>query len=382
MKAPQSEKFSLKDHLFNPGKINQIAKEIAAVYPIFQSDRFIHETLIAFPQLELKERMVHIADCLKIYLPKSYPEALEILLTALPEPCNPNLSDNDFGDFIYAPYSHFVVVNGCNKKHLEISLDALEQITTRFSVEDAIRYFINAFPQQLLEKLMEWTKHPHYHVRRLASEGSRPKLPWSQKINLSLEQSLPILEMLYTDATRFVTRSVANHLNDISKTQPQLVITTLQKWKNSKAQNAKEMDFIIRHALRTLIKSGDKDALKLIGIGQNPPIQLLSFTVPDSVIMDAYLGFDFEIKAQKEASLLLDYVIYFVNKAGEMKSKKVFKLKHLTLKEGENVRITKKHLLKQFMTTRTLYPGQHVLQLQINGMLMHEKKFILYKSMS
>jgi 3-methyladenine DNA glycosylase AlkC len=373
----QTEKFSLKNHLFNNVKIQHIATEIAAVFPAFQNEKFVKDTLNSFPQLELKERIVHIADCLKKYLPKTYPEALEIILKALPEPCNPNLRDNDFGDFIYAPYSHFVVVNGCNQKHLEISLNALEQITMRFSAEDAIRYFINAFPQRTSEKLMEWTMHPHYHVRRLASEGSRPKLPWSQKINLSVEQALPILDALFADATRFVTRSVANHLNDISKTHPQIVIQTLQKWKNTKLQEAKEMDFMVKHALRTLIKSGNTEALQWIGINQNPPVNLFAFTLPQSFKMDSYLTFSFELHAEEKTAVVLDYILFFTNKTGEMKSKKVFKLKNMTLQKGEKQQISKKHLLRQFMTTRTLYAGTHKLALQLNGKVVASQTFEL-----
>ena len=377
MNELSSEKFSLKDHLFNRGKIQLISNEIVKVYSEFQNEKFVNETIEAFPSLELKERIVHIAYCLSKYLPESYPEALQIMINSLPNPCNPDLTDNDFGDFIYSPYSHFVVLNGCNANYIEISLDALEQITMRFSAEYAIRYFINTFPQRTLERIKEWAKHPHYHVRRLASEGTRPKLPWSQKINLNVEQTIPVLDLLFSDSTRFVTRSVANHLNDISKINPGLVIETLRNWKNSNSQSENEMDFIIKHSLRTLLKSGNNEAFEFIGIGQNPPIIINSFTLTEKVNMNAYLEFNLEIKANKNVPIILDYVITFVNKAGEMKSKKVFKLKQVNLNEGESVNISKRHLMKQYMTTRTLYPGEHLLQIQINGNVMIENNFSL-----
>ena len=157
-----------------------------------------------------------------------------------------------FGDFIYASYSEFVAKNGCVEERLQMSLDALYEITQRFSAEDAIRYFINARPQETLKQLLLWTSASHYHVRRLCSEGTRPKLPWSQKVNIPLTAPLEILSNLFYDTTRFVTRSVANHLNDISKSDAGLVIATLTKWRQSGNQRPQEMDYIVRHALRTL----------------------------------------------------------------------------------------------------------------------------------
>lgn len=361
------EKFSLKDHLFNPKKIEQISNEIFQVYPEFEKDRFIKEVVTKFPKLELKERIYHITLCLMKYLPSQYTDAVEILIKSLPEPCDSNLKDDDFGDFIYAPYHHFVAVYGCNSTDLHFSLNALEKLTTRFSAEDAIRYFINAFPNETLSKMKEWSGHKHYHVRRLASEGSRPKLPWCQKINIAITESLPILDNLYSDSTRYVTRSVANHLNDISKIHPELVIEKLTKWKSEKKQHPKEMDFIIRHSLRTLIKKGDKLALQLIGIEKKPPIETSLFKLSKEVEMNTHLLFEFEIKAKENTSVLIDYIINFQTKKGEVNSRKVFKLKQVTLKKNETISISKKHLMRQFMTTRTLYHGQHELEIQVNG---------------
>jgi 3-methyladenine DNA glycosylase AlkC len=291
--------------------------------------------------------------------------------------CNPDLKDDDFGDFIYAPYNHFVVIYGCSKSDLAFSLSALEEMTTRFSAEDAIRYFINAFPKETMEKMNEWANHPHYHVRRLASEGSRPTLPWSQKININIHDPLSILDNLYADHTRYVTRSVANHMNDISKINAELVIDKLKQWKKSGQQEAKEMDFIIRHSLRTLIKKGDKKALELIGIKEKPSIEISAYKVSEEVEMNAYFTFEVEILAKENTHLLIDYIIHFQNKNGEMKSKKVFKLKQLELKKSEKIQLTKKHLMRQFMTTRTLYTGQHLWQLQVNGAVVLEQGFVL-----
>ena len=373
----EKEKFSLKDQLFNEGKIIKIANDIARVYPAFKKDKFIKNVVQSFPELELKQRITHITECLRNHLPESYAEALEIILNSLPEPCSPKLNDNDFGDFIYAAHGHFVAQFGCSEEFLELSLDALEAITMRFSAEYAIRNFINAFPKKTLKRIQHWSTHPHYHVRRLASEGTRPKLPWGMKIGLSVEAPLSILDTLHADSTRFVTRSVANHLNDIAKTHPDLVLERLNHWKKQKLQNPKELDFIIRHALRTLIKNGDSHALELIGISALPKIQIQKITVSESVQMNEYLEKTIAFVVKENCALLIDYVIHFQNSRGEMNSVKVFKWKQISAKKNEQIQLSKRHEMKQFMSTRTLYPGKHQWSLQVNGAIIHQQEFIL-----
>jgi 3-methyladenine DNA glycosylase AlkC len=371
------EKFSLKDHLFNAAKVHKIAVEIAQVYPALAQHKFEEEVLQAFPNLELKERIYHITSCLKKYLPPNFEQAITILVQALPAPCNPLLSDNDFGDFIYAPYTHYVAMYGCEIKHLPLSFWALEEISTRFSAEDAIRYFINAFPAETLAQMQLWATHSHYHVRRLASEGLRPKLPWCQKIHLPVEAALPILHKLHADTTRFVTRSVANHLNDISKTHPSLVITALQQWKSTAQQSEAELHFIIKHALRTLIKNGDAAALSLLNFGSNTNIAIQNFRLNQSLQMGQSLQFSFDILAKDSGKLMIDYLIYFRSKNGEINRKKVFKLKQVSVQKGEQLSIQKSQLLLEKMSTRTLYPGEQGFALQINGQLVQQEKFVL-----
>jgi 3-methyladenine DNA glycosylase AlkC len=123
---------------------------------------------------------------------------------------------------------------------------------------------LNEFETETFEQMKLWSKSDHYHLRRLASEGTRASLPWGIKINLDYKKPIEILDDLYYDSTRFVTRSVANHMNDISKKDAVLVLDTLKRWKDSKKQNTKEMDFIISHSLRTLVKDGNKEALNFL----------------------------------------------------------------------------------------------------------------------
>ena len=377
MNTPLEVKFSLKDQLFNPTKVAKIAHEIHRVYPAFKRLDFIEAVTQKFPELELKERIYHITACLIDFLPEAYEEAIAILLQSLPQPCDPKLKDNDFGDYIYAPYNHFVVVKGCAKQQLTLSLNALEELTTRFSAEDAIRYFINAFPKESLNQLKKWVTHPHYHVRRLVSEGTRPKLPWSQNIILSPKESIPFLNQLYTDPTRYVTRSVANHLNDISKIEPTLVFELLANWKNEKKQSKKELDYIIRHALRTCIKKGDKKALALIGVNEKPLLSIDSSVISKQVVMDDYFSFDIALTPKEDTTLLIDYVIHFQSKNGDLNRKKVFKLKQMDAKANATIQLSKKQHMRKNMSTRTLYPGTHVWQLQVNGDIVLEESFEL-----
>ena len=372
-----AEKFSLKDELFNPKKVHQIASEIKGVYTPFKQKIFEKEVTDKFPQLELKERISHIRDMFAKYLPSDYVEATNILLKALPKELDPTLGDDDFGEFIYAPYSDFVVTFGCTEEHLDFSLKALCEMTKRFSVEYAIRDFINEFPIETFKMLEVCSLSKNYHERRLASEGCRPKLPWGKKLTTSYEKPIFLLDNLFADKTRFVTRSVANHLNDIAKIDASLVIETLKHWRDSKKQDEKEMQFILTHSLRTLVKDGNVDALALLGYGVNPAIEVENFELNSlEVKVGEALEFSFDIKAKEDEALMVDYVLYFQTKVGKL-TPKVHKIKKLNLKKDESIKIKKKHPFKANMTTRKLYAGEHKLVLQINGKMFKEVTFNL-----
>jgi 3-methyladenine DNA glycosylase AlkC len=290
------------------------------------------------------------------------------LLAALPEECDPTLSDNDFGDFIYAPFCDFIAKHNESKRNLKFSLEALRQTTTRFSAEDSIRYFINFDPKETLQTMLRWTNDTHYHVRRLASEGSRPKPPWSQKILINVEETLPILDQLFSDRTRYVTRSVANHLNDISKTHPELVIQTLKRWQASQKQTAEEMQYITKHALRTLIKLGYPSAFSLLGFGSDVKVKLTKLELKKNQLkLGEPLEFEVTLLAEQDGPLLVDYTIYFPSKTAGKLNKKVYKLTTVQAQKNQPISIQKKHPLRPNMTTRKIYPGTHSLEIQVNG---------------
>lgn len=367
----------LKEILFNTQTVGVLASEIKTVYSDFDKKSFETEVLEAFQRLELKERLSHIRQMLFQYLPDAYETAVYIILNALPAPLDPGKKDDDFGHFIYASYSEYVAVYGCKKEYLELSFSALREITKRFSAEYAVRDFLNAFPAETLHMLKQCSLSENYHERRLASEGTRPKLPWGKKTGLAPQESLELLENLYTDTTRFVTRSVANHLNDISKTDPSLAILTLQRWKASEKQEPEEMAFILKHALRTLVKEGNAEALALLGYRENPHITIRNFSLGQSAVsIGESLHFTFEIEAERSEQLWIDYLLHYRTKTGK-RNVKVHRVGRFKLADGEVIQLQKTHLFKANMTTRKLYEGEHKVELQINGKIFASRRFQL-----
>ncbi|MFE5549798.1 hypothetical protein ACFQ71_39265 [Streptomyces sp. NPDC056534] len=251
----------LKDQLFTREKVELIAGEIKHVDSAFKADEFVTMVVARFPELELKARIAWIATCLERHLPRDFREAAGVLVRSLPAPADPAFSD---GDFIYAPYAEYVAQHGCTAEDLESSLAKLREITTRFSAEFAIRPFLDAFPDQVLSTLLAWSEDQHYHVRRLCSEGTRPRLPWARNLTLPYDAGIPVLDRLFADPTRYVTRSVANHVNDISKKNPDLALDTLERWRNSGIQQPRDMRYVVRHGARTLRRAGHPRALDLV----------------------------------------------------------------------------------------------------------------------
>ncbi len=362
--------FSLKDQLFNAEKVRYLGGLFG-----FGTD-FDDAVMARLTELELKQRITWIAKVLGDFLPDDYPEAVAIIRAALPPPLDPTLSDNDFGDFILAPLSEYVVQNGMAREHLNLSLSLLRRLTKRFSVEYAIRHFLNDYPDETMATLAKWARFKNYHVRRLVSEGTRPNLPWGVKINLDISDPILFLDQLHADTTRFVTRSVANHMNDIAKKDPELAIKTLKKWRKQGRQDPTEMEWIIRHALRSLVKQGHPKAMKLLGFNTEPALTVTNLTVPKSAKIGEVMPFRFDLHALANEGALIDYVIDFV-KANGTTAPKVFKLKTLQLSAGETVSIDKKHRFVKGATTFTHYPGEHRLTIQINGNAVAHRSFTL-----
>ena len=191
-----AEKFSLKDYLFNPESVGRLGLHFEKV-GVFQAAPFVTDVLRDMGALELKARINLIAEVLARHLPSDYLAASDAIVAALPPPLDPTLKDDDFGHFIYAALGVYVENHGL-EQHLDRSLDVLEAVTQRSSMEFSIRAFLNRWPDETLERMQDWITHDHYHVRRLVSEGTRPRLPWGQGIGLTL-----IREILINHGFRF-----------------------------------------------------------------------------------------------------------------------------------------------------------------------------------
>lgn len=369
--------FSLKDELFNKRKIERLASYLKSADHNFNDKSFIADVMSKLAELELKARVVWIADVLEDYLDKDFKTASKQIKDALPAELDPNKTDDDFGDFIFAPFGEYIVRNGLSQKHLKTSLSTLKEITKRFSMEDSIRYFLNEFPEKTLLEMGKWSTDNNYHVRRLVSEGTRPLLPWSGRVGIDQKDTLPFLNKLYADKTRYVTRSVANHINDIAKHDPALVVKTLKKWRKEGKQDDKELEWMVRHSLRTLVKQGNKEALATLGFYADPKVIVSDFTQAQAELAPGQtLEFSFTVLAQKDENLMIDYVVDFVKANGSTKPK-VHKLKQLKLKKGELIKVTKRHPFRKNATTITYYPGKHTVTLQINGQLFNSFSFNL-----
>lgn len=360
-----AEKFLLKDHLFNAETMARLAAEFAAGVPGFDAQRFQAEALSGFPERELMDRMQWIADCLEAQLADDFPRMADQLEAAMPPPLDPSLRDDDFGHFIHAMPGILAERHGL-EAHRTRALDLLHAATQRFSMEFYIRTFLNHWPDETLSRLAVWARDPNYHVRRLVSEGTRPRLPWAKAVTLETAQRLPFLEVLHADPTRYVTRSVANHLNDIAKTEPDLVIDLLQSWAKLGKQDGKELDWMTRHALRVLVKDGHQGALALLGYRDDVPVKATLALGADSYAVGERLAVSCTLEAAQDLPVMVDYRIQFARPEGKT-AEKVFKLKATALKAGTPLDLRKMHPLKGDATTFKLYPGAHRVILQVNG---------------
>jgi len=357
---------NLKDQFFNEKTLNDFLDELS-VYHEFDQLGFLNKALNRFPLLELKERISCIRELLKEYMPEGYLETIDIFTKLLK-----NIKEDKF---IYASILEYVEFYGCKVEFIDFSLDKLGEFTSSFTAEFVIRRFINQFEDKSLLKLYKWSTSSDFHQRRLASEGSRPKLPWAVNINLDYRETIPILDNLYYDSVRYVTRSVANHLNDISKIDSNLVIETLKRWKLEQKQNTKEMQYIVNHSLRTLVKKGDMETLSFLGFTDSPKVIIDLNLSNDKYNVGDYLEFEVEINPLENSKVVVDYIVHYPTNAGNI-SKKTFKIKSLELFKNTKVIIKRKNKLEN-RTTRKLCSGIHKVFIQLNGLIVAEKEFIL-----
>jgi len=373
-----SQGFSLKDELFNADSLGDLAAEFAAGVPGFDGEDFHQEVVAGLQGRELMERMEWIADCIEKRLAPDFPEMADQLEAAMPPALDPTLKDDDFGRFIHAVPGILATRHGV-EEHRDRALDLLEEATKRFSMEFYIRAFINRWPEETFARLHNWAENDNYHVRRLVSEGTRPKLPWAKKIDIDPMSTLPLLAKLHADPTRYVTRSVSNHLNDISKISTDTVVSQLSDWKEQSKQASKELDWMTRHSLRTAVKAGHSGALSMLGFLADAPITLDSLSVGgDSIQIGDALQVETTLSTYgtSPVPVMVDYVLSFHRPNGRG-SDKVFKLKQGKIPAGKSLTLAKKHPLKANASTFQLHPGPHKLAIQVNGRVLGDVAFDL-----
>lgn len=270
-----ADNFQIRD-VFNEKVVNGLADRLKAAMPNFEKNKFNKYIIPKLPNLTYSERSALITEGLEKFLPKEFTKAVPILLAAQLPPYPTDILENTNDRFITVPQTTFISRNGL--KHFDLSMKALYEMTQRLSSEWAIRVFLEKYPDKSLALLKKWTKDKNPHVRRLASEGTRPLLPWGKRLNHFKENpgiTIELLNLLQNDPSEYVRRSVANHLNDHAKYHPDLVVKTLKTWK--KNHPGKNMDRLIKHATRTLVKNGHQGALEIIGFKKGAKIKIESF---------------------------------------------------------------------------------------------------------
>lgn len=365
-------------NFFNLGVIKSMGKQFSLQWPKFDQKAFIKAASKNLDDLELKERSSQITSAMASFLPDDFEHAGEIILSSL---APVNGSDGQSSEkkisglegWAIMPMTNFVGLHG--HSNFDLSMTLLKEMTKRFSSEFDIRFFLIKEPKRTLSVLKKWTSDPSEHVRRLVSEGTRPRLPWAMRLPKFVEDPTPILPLLETlkdDDEEYVRRSVANNLNDIAKDHPDLVARIAKRWLKGASKNRERL---VRHACRTLIKQGHKGSLKALGYGQ-PNVELIKLKVlTPKVFFGEALKFELEIRSisKQTQQLVIDYAIYH-RKANGSTSPKVFKWKTLMLEANSNLVAEKKHSIKK-ISTRVYYPGIHKVEILINGISFGEKNF-------
>ncbi|MBQ4835518.1 DNA alkylation repair protein [Pseudoalteromonas luteoviolacea] len=367
-------------NVFDIELIRLMALHFRRAFPDFKSEDFISEIERDLDKLEFKQRSQRICEAMQMYLPEEFEAAAKIIERSLGDQiagewslaaCN----ENGISGWAIIPMSDYVAAKG--KNHFELSMHLLKELTKRNTSEFAIRHFLITEPDRTLEVMKTWAVDSDVNVRRLASEGCRPRLPWGLQLKQYIvdpEPVIELLEILKDDPSEYVRRSVANNLNDIAKDHQERVSDIAAAWLcNASADRTA----LVKHACRTLIKKGHIKTLNVLGYGD---VNLRSVTLNTSSPVLNF-GDHIELTAQivsdsrAAQSLIVDYIVHH-QKANGTTSPKVFKWKSIQLHPGKSIQLKKKHAVKA-ITTRTYYPGIHKVELQINGKVVANTQFDL-----
>lgn len=346
---------NLKDE-YNKKFVNNLAANITSLDENFDAISF-KKTIInsQWEGKELKERIRFITKTLNTHILYPYKKQIQILSKIA----------SNYNGLQGMLFPDFIQVYGLND--YKASIKALELFTQYSTAEFAIRPFIEKYPNKTMQQMLEWSKHKNEHLRRLASEGSRPKLPWASPLREFIKDPkpcLPILENLKADESLYVRKSVANHLNDISKSQPELVLNISKQWYGG----TNNTNWIIKHALRTLLKKGDKNALAIFGLDDAHQLEIKNLKLSHQKIkIGDFLFFEFDVtnQSKKERTIRLEYKIDYVKLNGTSSSK-VFQISEFSLQKNAVKHFKRKQWFKQ-LTTRIHYVGIHNITIVVNG---------------
>ncbi len=350
---------------YGPEVPARLAREVAAVHPGFDHEAFLADALAGYGALALMARGRHLAAVLHRHLPVDYEAAVDVLLASV-QAAPPPEAATAMAPFFYLPHTCFVAAFGLG--HFEASMRAQHLLTQRFTAEFSIRPFLQHHTQATLERLAQWATDPSHHVRRLVSEGTRPRLPWGQRLRAFQQDPTPVLallERLKDDPELYVRRSVANNLNDIGKDHPAVLVDTARRWLPGASP---ERRWLVEHALRFAVKRGDAGALDVLGFGARAEVAVAQARVEPAVArVGGAVSVAFELhNTQAHAQdVLVDFCIHYVKASGQT-APKVFKLKTATLAPGQAVAFAKRVSLAQ-MTTRVHHPGTHRVEVLVNG---------------
>lgn len=362
-------------NVFNPILVSSIGAKVTSVYSQFNTKGFISKASSFDAESGFKDRANIITQALTEFLPQDFVKSAQIIKSTFTPLTGEDLN---WESFYYMPYALYVENHGCKKEYLDISFDLLKDITKRFTSEFAIRPFIINFPDQTLKVLTSWAKDENHHVRRLVSEGSRSRLPWAQAITAFKKdptEPIKLLQLLRNDDSKYVQKSVANHMNDITKDNPDIALDLLARWNK---ENNPNTNWIVKHALRSELKKGTPKALEILGYSLSPQINISDFELSSNRIKtggDLTLSFTVVNSGNKTENLMIDYKCHFM-KANGKTAPKTFKINTKKLKKGESISIKKKQSFK-LISTRKMYSGEHRIEIFINGISFDELSFEL-----
>ncbi|MCC7044933.1 MAG: DNA alkylation repair protein [Acidobacteria bacterium] len=354
----------------------RLAEAVSRVWPRFEAKAFLTDVADGFEALELMDRGRHIARVLHRHLPADYPTAIDVLLRSVGHRPARSEGDGGMASFFYLPHVSFVAEFGL--EHFDESMHAQYVLTQRFTAEFSIRPFIERYEREALTMLRTWARDPDVHVRRLVSEGTRPRLPWAGRLRRFQQDPSPVLallEQLKDDPELYVRRSVANNLNDIGKDHPAVLVDVARRWMEGAGAERKAL---VRHALRSLVKEGHTGALTVLGFGRDADV-----TIEDVVIAPkrverggkVVVAFTVRSTARRAQRVLVDLRLHFVKARGKA-SPKVFKLKAADLDGGATMSCRKTVSLAD-LTTRQHYPGKHLVDALVNGRVVPIGAFTL-----